>query len=145
MAGSVRWLLLLFVLLLPGCGQDERIEIQVGQVSARVELASTGDARRQGLMGRRSLGQDQGMLMVFPHERTIQIWMLNMEMPIDIGFFDHNGVLLDWRSMEPDGGKRIYASPAPALYALEMNQGWFNRHGLQLGAYLHLPAPVVGR
>jgi len=136
---------LLLFLLLQGCGRDDWIEIQVGQTSARVELASTGDARRQGLMGRRSLGRNQGVLMVFPRERTIQIWMLNMEMPIDVGFFDHNRLLLDWATMEPDGGKRIYASPAPALYALEMNKGWFDRHGLQLGAYLHLPAPLVGR
>jgi len=134
---------LLLFLLLSGCGQEALIDIQVEQAAARVELASTGDARRQGLMGRRSLGRDRGMLMVFPRERTVQIWMLNMEMPIDVGFFDRHGRLLDWSSMEPDGGNRIYGSPAPALYALEMNKGWFKRHRLQAGAQLRLPASIA--
>lgn len=140
---SMRGLLLLFFLLLSGCGREQLIDIQVGPASARVELASTADARRQGLMGRRSLGRDQGMLLVFPYEKTVQIWMLNMEMPIDVGFFDRHGRLLDWSSMQPDGGNRIYGSPAPALYTLEMNRGWFKRHGLQTGAQLRLPEPMV--
>ncbi len=140
-----RLLPLLFLTLLFGCSDANRVEIQVNNVNAWVELAATPEGRRQGLMGRDVLGRDEGMLLVFPDERIIEMWMLNTEIPLDVGFFDRSGRLLQWLTMLPDGGKRIYASPAPALYALEMNRGWFQRFGLRPGAQLHLPEPVVGK
>lgn len=137
MGNRFRCLLLLF-LLLPGCSGDGLVGIRVGNSTARVELSITPEARREGLMGRTSLGADEGLLMVFPQEQTIEIWMLNMRIPLDVAFFDRDGVLLEWSSMEPDGGRRIYASPRPARYVLEMNRGWFGRHRLQPGARLQI-------
>ena len=134
--------LALSLLLLSGCGRDDGIEIRVGPAVAWVEVAATGESRRQGLMGRRALKPDQGLLMAFPRAQRIQLWMLNMEMPLDVGFFDRQGVLLGWRTMEPDGGRQIHTAPAPSLYALEMNKGWFAAHGLVPGARLQLPHPI---
>ncbi len=130
---------LLLAAVLSGCGGDERLQIRIGQATAEVELAITEAARRQGLMGRRSLGPDQGMLLIWERPRMVEIWMLNMEISLDVGFFDRRGVLLDWRTLEPDGGREIYASPAPARYVLEMNKGWFARHRLRPGDRLQIP------
>lgn len=144
---SVRIYLLLLVGLwsLSGCDGRERIAIEVGQVRAMVELASTAEERRRGLMGRTGLGRDQGMLMVYPSPGNLDIWMLNTNIPLDVGFFDTQGRLVNHRSMWPDGGKKIHTSLGPSLYALEMNMGWFERHGLKPGVKLRLPYPIRAR
>ncbi|HHH39420.1 MAG TPA: DUF192 domain-containing protein [Sedimenticola sp.] len=110
-----------------------------------MELAATPEARRNGLMHRQALPPDQGMLLAYPRERVLKMWMLNTFIPLDVGFFDSGGRLVNRLSMEPDGGRRIYASAAPARYALEMNRGWFDRHRIAPGARLVLPRPVEAR
>ena len=91
------------------------------------------------------LEEDHGMLLVFPREKELKIWMLNTPLPLDVGFFDRHGVLINSLSMEPDGGAVVHHSDAPALFALEMNQGWFKRNGIGKGARLNLPHAIVGR
>ena len=119
--------------------------IEIGQHSAMVELASTPEERRQGLMGRVELGPDQGMLLAYPTSAILNIWMLNTSIPLDVGFFDARGSLVNYRSMWPDGGKLIHTSLRPAVYALEMNIGWFEQHGIEPGAVLKLPYPIQAR
>ena len=139
-SGRLLWLCL--ILWLVGCGEPERLNIRVGDKQAWVEVADSPEARRQGLMHRQQLATDQGMLFVFPGEQVIQMWMLNTIIPLDAGFFDADGVLLNWVSMLPDGGRQIHRSQGPAHYVLEMNRGWFQGAGLASGALLRLPWPV---
>ncbi|MCB1759597.1 MAG: DUF192 domain-containing protein [Gammaproteobacteria bacterium] len=129
--------------MLVACGERNRLPIRVGAVAAEVEVARTPEQRMQGLMGRRELPPDQGMLLVFPQQKVLQLWMLNTEIALDVGFFDADGVLIQQIGMLPDGGRRIHSSSAPARYALEMNLGWFKRQGLEPGARLHLPALIT--
>ena len=135
-------LLLCLVCWLAACDDSERLHIRVGDSEALVEIANTPDARRQGLMHRRQLGENEGMLFVFPGERVLQMWMLNTLIPLDAGFFDADGVLLNHLTMQPDGGRRIHRSAAPARYVLEMNSGWFRRAGIEPGAKLQLPRTI---
>ncbi|MES9858382.1 MAG: DUF192 domain-containing protein [Sedimenticola sp.] len=140
-----RYMLLMIPLLLSGCWESELITIQLADVRISVELAATVDSRHQGLMHRESLGRDRGMLMVFPKAKLQKMWMLNTRIPLDVGFFDADGVLLNMATMIPDGGKEIHGSSAPALYALEMNSGWYARNKIMVGARLSLPQGIVGR
>ncbi len=133
------------LLLLAGCNESELVEIRVDGARAWVEIADTDQRRRTGLMHRQELGRDEGMLMVFPVPRIQQIWMLNTPIPLDVGFFDADGVLLNTVSMSPDGGRTIHESTGPALYALEMNIGWFGNNGIAPGARLSLPYVIEGR
>lgn len=138
---SVTFILVCMLMTAPHAGED-RIAIRVGGVTAWVEVAVSDHARRQGLMYRQALAKDQGMLLVFPREQPVQIWMLNVPIPLDVGFFDDQGILLNWLTMQPDGGREIHRSSAPARYALEMNAGWFRRNGLVSGARLELPMSI---
>ncbi len=138
--------LTVFLLLLPllstGCEGRDQIDIRIGEARIRVEIAANPAARQKGLMQRESLGPDEGMLFVYPRVGVLAIWMRDTLVPLDVGFFDQEGRLLNWISMEPDGGRVIHRSRGLALYALEMNRGWFEQQGIGEGAQLRLPYPI---
>jgi uncharacterized membrane protein (UPF0127 family) len=138
----VKGFLLVFVLLSIGCEGRDQIEIGLDEARIRVEIAATPAARQKGLMHRESLERDEGMLFVYPRAGMLGIWMRNTLIPLDVGFFDPQGRLLNWISMQPDGGRTVYRSRGLALYALEMNRGWFERQGIGQGARLQLPYPI---
>ncbi|MCW8908974.1 MAG: DUF192 domain-containing protein [Sedimenticola sp.] len=131
-------LLSLVALSLWGCQGARLALIQVGDAQAIVLLAESEEQRQRGLMHRRWLGQDEGLLMIFPGPQEVSLWMLNTRIPLDVGFFDQRGVLTAVLQMEPDGGRTLHHSPPATRYALEMNRGWFQRHRLQPGVRLRL-------
>lgn len=103
----------------------------------RVELACTPAEQQQGLMFRRELPEDQGMLFVFPQEQRLSFWMKNTYVPLSIAYLDNQGTVVDIQDMEP-----LDLEPHPsaklARYALEVNQGWFQRHQVVVGDVIAL-------
>ncbi|MDT8436295.1 MAG: DUF192 domain-containing protein [Gemmatimonadota bacterium] len=116
----------------PDGGLVRSVPIRVGGVPITVEIADTPPLRERGLMHRDSLPADHGMLFVYPDEQLRSFWMRNTKIPLDIGFFDRNGSLLNVERMEPRTEENTL-SKAPAMYALEMNAGWFEAHGVGPG------------
>ncbi|MET0013144.1 MAG: DUF192 domain-containing protein [Sedimenticola sp.] len=140
-----RWMFVLWIALsLVGCGDPEPVSLELGGRVVVAELAVTPEARNRGLMHRDHLGVDEGMLFVFPSQRIRQFWMRNTPIPLDIGFFDRQGVLVNYLSMSPNSDI-IHRSTRPALYALEMNRGWFSQNGIEPGMKLQLPYEIEGR
>ncbi|MDM7324824.1 MAG: DUF192 domain-containing protein [Thermus sp.] len=102
----------------------------------RVEVADTPERQAQGLMFRKTLGEDEGMVFLFPSPTAGGFWMKNTFIPLSIAFFDRQGVILRILDMEP-----CRKEPCPVYYpgvvyqgALEVNQGWFRKRGLTPGA-----------
>ena len=117
--------------------------VHVGNKSLKAEIAETPEQLSQGLMHRKAMDENAGMLFVFPEERPLSFWMKNTFIPLSIGFFDKNKKLLEVLDMEPVTSVMQvtvpqYASKLPAKYALEVNRGWFKKHGLKSGAILKL-------
>ena len=121
---------------LPSC---QLIEIYIEGIPARVELADTEFLRNRGLMYRQSIPDESGMLFAFPHDDMQGFWMKNTYVPLSIAFIDSDGIIVNIENMWPhDHTSKLSASPVP--YALEMNSGWFDRHGLKSGCnVLDLP------
>ncbi len=120
------------------------LRIRVGGYPVTAEIAATPEERQRGLMYRTSMEENEGMLFVFPREEIKSFWMKNTYIPLDVGYFDSQGFLIEYMTMQPDDGSRLHTSSEPALYALEMNQGWFRKHGLKKYAKLELPVAVRG-
>lgn len=106
--------------------------IRVGGTDVTVEIADDPEARGKGLMNRDSLPEDHGMLFVYPEEQILSFWMRNTLIPLDIAFIDRNGFILEIQQMEPHD-ETSHASSQPAMYALELRQGWFEDHGVESG------------
>lgn len=113
-------------------------KVKLGNNTLTVELANTNELRAQGLMNRTSLKPSWGMLFIFEDERTQSFWMKNTFIPLSIGFFNAQRKLVDIQDMTParslmEKNLKSYYSKHPALYALEVNQGWFKKHKIKLG------------
>jgi len=112
-----------------------------GEVALQVELARSEQEQQQGLMFRKSMPADQGMLFVFEKEQRLGFWMKNTYLPLSIAFLNSAFKIVDIQDMMPLD-ENTHVSLSPALYALEMNQGWFRQHKIDVGATLEIRLPA---
>ena len=116
-------------------------DIQVGQKVVSVELADDPAERHQGLMYRSDMDAEHGMLFVYPDTAPRSFWMENTAIPLSIAFLDETGRVLNIENMTPYDRSGVPSAGA-AMYALEMNRGWFERNGVQVGSVIAgLPGP----
>ena len=110
-------------------------------VKVRIEVADETNEMQRGLMDRTALAEDSGMLFVYPEERELSFWMRNTLIPLSIAFMDSNGRIVDIQDMKPlDDVPPHYTSAEPARYALEVNKGFFDERGVEVGDTAKLPA-----
>src|SRR3990167_4159183 len=103
----------------------------VGQTRVKVQIAATERERQQGLSGRKSLGEDAGMLFVFDQPGRYGFWMKGMNFPLDFIWINQGAVVqitesvgIDQMSIEPN---------QPVNRVLEVNQGFAVKHQLKIG------------
>lgn len=142
------------VLLLPKFANAEvqfaKQKIKVGSKTITVEIAETSGQLSKGLMFRKEMAVDEGMLFIFPDLDTRSFWMKNTFIPLSIGFFDQSQKLIDIQDMRPvksemETNPPSYISRKPAKYALEMNQGWFAKNKVKVGDKLERLRPQSSR
>ncbi|MCT8333291.1 DUF192 domain-containing protein [Leptospira sp. 85282-16] len=128
--------------------QTNTPEVLFGSVADRVlklEIANTPSTRATGLMYRTKLGEDEGMLFVFPRPDYLSFWMKNTLIPLSIGYFSEDMRLLESFDMKPNQTEEVYNARKPAMYALEVNQGWFAKHKIGKDAVLTLERKISAR
>ena len=101
-------------------------------------MANTPEKRQLGLMGRVSLNEDRGMLFVFEKEQYVSFWMKNTSIPLSIAFINKSSYIEEIYDLEPFSLNKIRAS-TPVLYALEVNQGYFKKNGINVGDFVEFP------
>ncbi len=115
-------------------------------LALRVEIAASEEQRAYGLMERPSLSPDAGMLFTYTGEQSADLgfWMYRTQIPLDIAFLDREGRILVILTMEPCTSPDprwcpTYPPGVPYHAALEVNQGYFARHGISPGDRVLLP------
>ena len=110
------------------------------KVEVKVEVADDLDEQAKGLMHRTALGEDRGMLFVYPAERDLSFWMKNTLIPLSIAYIDSEGRIVDILDMKAlDDKPPHYTSSEPVQYALEVNKGFFEKKGVKVGDRAELP------
>jgi uncharacterized protein len=109
-------------------------ELKISNVPITVEVADTPQASENGLMFRDSLPEDHGMLFIFDQPKKASFWMRNTKIPLSIAYADSDGKILEIKSMNPLDETVEPSRSDEVDYALEVNQGWFTRHGITSGA-----------
>ncbi|MGY8820488.1 MAG: DUF192 domain-containing protein [Pseudomonadales bacterium] len=111
---------------------EPSLDLRVGDARLKAEYARTPDERERGLMERTEMPADHGMLFRFDDFRRHCLWMKNTPLPLSAAFMDESGRIVDIIDLEPLS-TAIRCSREPGRYALEVNQGWFDRHQSGIG------------
>jgi uncharacterized membrane protein (UPF0127 family) len=109
------------------------IKLWVGPREIVAEQASSPDQIQTGLMFRKEMGDNEGMLFIFPQPVQASFWMRNTLLPLSCAYIDPAGVILETHDMKPLDETPIRASSDQVQFVLEMNQGWFERNQIRPG------------
>jgi uncharacterized membrane protein (UPF0127 family) len=117
------------------------IPLKIGNETIQVEVASTQASLELGLMYRKSMPDNSGMLFVFDQKAGHCFWMRNTQLPLSIAFIDDDGKITNIDEMKPQTDDNH--CPTRAIrYALEMNTGWFEKRKIIPGKVVEgLPKP----
>lgn len=115
-----------------------------GADTVLAEVAATAEERAEGLMYRDEVPDGTGMLFVFDDSQPRAFWMANTYVPLDVAYMDPSYRIVDIIAMEPLVTDS-YPSDAPAMFALEVRQGWFEEQGIGIGAQAQIVFGVQGR
>ena len=119
-------------------GVEAWFPLTVGGKALRVQVAVLEAEQQRGLMGRRDLEPDDGMVFVYPAPQQMSFWMRNTPTPLDIGFFRADGTLGEVYPLYPYDETAVRSSGLDYTLAIETNQGWFAKHGIKPGAKVDL-------
>ena len=108
------------------------IPLSAGIHVIQAEVAMTPPEREKGLMNRRALGPSQGMVFLFDQPAVQCMWMRNTLIPLSVAFIADDGRVLNVEEMAAQTDDN-HCAAKPARYALEMNKGWFAKHGIGPG------------
>jgi uncharacterized membrane protein (UPF0127 family) len=111
------------------------LDLTAGFYRIEAEIAYTDEARQIGLMYRQKMPTSHGMLFVFDQPASHCMWMKNTLLPLSVAFLDDKGRIINIEDMQPQTEDN-HCAAQPAKYALEMNLGWFARHGISPGVAL---------
>lgn len=108
------------------------VELTAGMYVIQAEMAQTMNEQTIGLMYRQTMGVNEGMLFIYDSPQVRCFWMRNTLLPLTIAFIADDGSIVNLKDMQPETGNS-HCSAKPVRYALEMNQGWFEKRGLKPG------------
>jgi uncharacterized membrane protein (UPF0127 family) len=116
-----------------------RVTIPEASASVDAELARTVPEGERGLMYRKSMGEEEGMLFYIDERKVQTFWMHNTCIPLDMLFIDDDGTIVGAVESAPvldDGARQV---DCPSRFVLEVNAGWVRRHGVKPGQRVVMP------
>tara|TARA_A200000113_G_scaffold60958_1_gene52290 strand:- start:95 stop:544 length:450 start_codon:yes stop_codon:yes gene_type:complete len=108
---------------------------------SQIEVVSTLEDRNTGLMHRKSLPDDGGMIFVWDRKKIQCMWMKNTLIPLSVAYIEDTGEIIGIYDMVPLSMKSV-CSKKPVLYALEVNKGWFKKNEFHVGDFINISAVI---
>ena len=133
----MRFLVVVLLAVAPALAQQPLpvVQLSAGMHLIRAEVAADYETRGRGLMHRKSLAANSGMLFIFDAPAIHCMWMKNTYIPLSVAFLDEKGEIINIADMQPHS-EQSHCAARPAVYALEMTQGWFAQRGIKTGVKL---------
>lgn len=111
------------------------IDLQIADTTISVEVALTAQQMKTGLMYRKKLPQNSGMLFVFQQPTSVCMWMKNTLIPLSVAFISDSGTVVNIENMRAKS-LDLHCAHLPVKYALEMNAGWFSQKNIKPGTHI---------
>ena len=138
-------LLSLLILLTTAAWSQESAQLQLPRVTLsagmhliNAQVAANPQQRAVGLMFRKDMPVNEGMLFAFEQASEQCFWMKNTLIPLTAAFVADDGTIVNLADMQPQS-LASHCSSKPVRFVLEMNQGWFDKRGLKAGSRLSGP------
>ena len=109
------------------------VRLSTGMHVLQVQVAQTPEQHQTGLMFRKTMGTNEGMLFIFDEPRQQCFWMKNTLLPLSVAFIDDAGSVVNIDDMKPQT-LDSHCSTKPVRFVLEMNVGWFDKRGIKPGS-----------
>jgi uncharacterized protein len=137
------FLVIIIIFFITSCTKSDYpgVEVKINGKTYSFESAVTEKQRQTGLMFRKKLDKNNGMLFIYGKEEYLFFYMKNTFIPLDIAFIDDEFKIIDIQQMEPLDETTIQ-SKGKARYALEVNRGFFSKAGLNVGDKLDFTSPI---
>ena len=138
-----KYIIIIFCFFIPfisckSTAANKKDVIIINEYKLNIEIAETDKEKRTGLMYRKSLDADSGMLFIFENDRKLSFWMENTYVPLSIAFISSDGVIKEIRDMTPLSLEPV-VSKNFVRYALEVNKGYFQEKQILEGDKVILP------
>ena len=132
-----------FFLILTACsGKKELVSITVGKDVYHVEVAVTKEEQSLGLMNRKELKPNEGMIFLYKEDRKLSFWMKDTLVPLSIAFLAKDGTIKEIHHMKPESLTPVNSTHS-VRYALELPQGSYARSGVIVGDKIVLPEIIT--
>jgi uncharacterized protein len=114
----------------------QTVKLWLGAEEMKTELALTPIQVQTGMMFRTNMLENESMLFVFAGPHRASFWMKNTSLPLSAAYIDPDGTILEIHDLEPHNTNSVTASTDRVQYVLEVKQGWFKRHNVNVGAVI---------
>jgi len=136
-------ILVLLLVALTGCSKEkELVSITIGKDVYHIAVAITKEEQALGLMNRKELKLDEGMIFLYKEDRKLSFWMKNTLVPLSIAFISKDGTIKEIHHMKPESLTPVNSTHS-VRYALELPQGSYARSGVTVGDRIILPALIT--
>ena len=109
------------------------LKLYLGTQEVVAEIARTPIQLQTGMMFRKEMGENEGMLFIFAQPHQASFYMRNTLLPLSGAYLDSDGAILEIHAMKPLDETSIPAATDQVRFVLEMREGWFDRHGIRTG------------
>ncbi|MFC1691247.1 DUF192 domain-containing protein [Nanoarchaeota archaeon] len=118
-----------------GSKEDMPNKVIIGDNTIFVELAQTREDHSKGLMNKTNLPEDNGMLFIFSKPRSVNLWMKNTLIPLDMIFIDEDNVIVNIETAQPckEDPCKEFSSKVGVKFVLEVNAGYADNHNIKQG------------
>ena len=106
--------------------------IKINSIPLKVKVVSDPEDMARGLMEVTKMPKNQGMLFSYPKEQILNFWMKSTPIPLSIAFIDKDKKIIQIENMKPFDEETVSSNRA-AMWALEVNSGWFNENKIKIG------------
>ena len=107
-------------------------KLKIKNFFLNVKVAKTPQQQALGLMHKKNLAANEGMLFEHAEKKILKFWMKNTLIPLSIAFLDESGKITEIQNMMPNDENTV-SSKYPCKYAVEVNQGWFKKRNIRVG------------
>ena len=121
------------------------IKLFVGAVEMEAEQALTDRQIKTGMMFRKTMGENEGMIFVFPRPEPRGFWMKNCPVPMSVAYIDPQGRIKQIEPLDPHNTNSVKSRSFQIQYVLEAPRGWFKENGLGPGVTIMTPKGTLSQ